>query len=148
MVPVMNDSWVSLERSSSDFCFVSGMSSVDRTPVNMIKESTSKLCDILEGTHRTAAANHLHDLHIFGVVQQRLAKRELCGDCSELAACCGNAMCGGAVTGGEGFSGDNERGRVWAKILKEVGEAVQEDKGVLARARGIEGNVGEGYGAE
>ena len=59
MTPVMNDSWISLERSSSDLCFVSGMSSVDRTPVNMIKESTSKLCsecDVSEGEHRIAAA--------------------------------------------------------------------------------------------
>jgi hypothetical protein len=95
-----------------------------------------------------SSGHHLHDLHIFDVVQQWLAKRELCNDRSELATCCGNAVCCRTVTGGEGFSGDDKRGRVWAKILKEVGEAVQEDKGVLARARGIEGNVSESYGAK
>jgi len=84
-------------------------------------------------------------MHRFVVVQQWGAKCELCNDRTDLARCRGNAVRGGAIAGGEGFSRDDKRGRVWAKILKEVCQAVQEDESVLARNRGIEGNVSKGY---
>ena len=98
--------------------------------------------------HQKIGHKCLHDLHSFDIVQQLVAKRKLCNNCTNLAACCGNTMCGGAVTGGEGFSRDDKRGRVWAKVLKKIGKAIQEDKSVLARACGIEGSVGKGYRSE
>lgn len=127
------------------------MSSVDRTPVNMTKESTSKLHlehDVFRGDTQDSNRRYSHDLHVFDVAQQWLAKHKLCNDCAERAACCRNTVCGGTVTGGEHFSRDDERGCVRTKIIEEVGEAVQENKSVLTQIRGIERNVCKGYGVE
>jgi hypothetical protein len=40
-------------------------------------------------------------------------------------------MCCGAISRGERLSGYNKCCRIWAKVLEEVGQTVEEDKGSL-----------------
>ena len=66
--PVMKPSWFSFDSSSSVFCFVSGMSSVEKIPVNMKNAKISRLsCSAsasysivrgLEATH--AFSSYIH----------------------------------------------------------------------------------------
>jgi len=51
--------------------------------------------------------------------------------CTKLARRGGDTVCGGAVTCGERLTGDDKCGRIWSKVLEEVGEAVEEDEGAL-----------------
>lgn len=62
-----------------------------------------------------------------------LCKADLRNDGTELPACSGNTMRSGAITGRESLSGDDEGRGVGTEILEEVGEAVQEDKGLRGR---------------
>jgi hypothetical protein len=64
-------------------------------------------------------------------------KPNLCDDGPKFAAGSGDTMGGGAVPRREYFTRDDERCRVWSKVLEEVGETVQEDENfcLLGRCR-------------
>lgn len=57
-----------------------------------------------------------------------LRKADLSDDGAELAACRGDAVACRAIAGREDLAGDDERCRVWAKVLEKIGEAVEEDE--------------------
>ena len=60
------------------------------------------------------------------------SETDLGNDSSELTGGSRNAMGGGTVTSGEGLSRNDEGGGVGAKVLEEVGQAVEEDEGLGA----------------
>ena len=64
------------------------------------------------------------------ILQSR--KADLRDDGAELATRGRNSVCRRAVPRGEHLSGNDERGRVGAEVLEEVGEAVEEDEGLGA----------------
>ena len=60
-------------------------------------------------------------------------KADLRDDGAELATRGRNSVCRRAVPRGEHLSGNDERGRVGAEVLEEVGEAVEEDERLRGR---------------
>ena len=58
----------------------------------------------------------------------QLREADLRDDGAELARGGRDTVRGGAVARGEDLAGDDERGRVRAEVLEEVGEAVEEDE--------------------
>jgi hypothetical protein len=54
---------------------------------------------------------------------------------------------GRSVSGREAFSGDDEGGSVRTKVLEEVGQAVEEDEGLLSGRGREEDVVGESHDA-
>lgn len=64
-----------------------------------------------------------------------LGEADLRDDGAELPAGGRDTVGGGAVASGENFPRNNECGGIGTKVLEKVGQAVQEDEGVLAAFR-------------
>ena len=60
------------------------------------------------------------------------SETDLGNDSSELTRRGRDTMCGRTVTSGEDLTRDDEGGGVGAKVLEEVGQAIEEDKGLFA----------------
>lgn len=73
---------------------------------------------------------------------------DLSDDSAELATRGRDTVAGGAVASGERLTGHDERRRVRAKVLEEVGEAVEEDERLLGARRRDELVVAEAHAAE
>ena len=73
----------------------------------------------------------------------KASKADLCDDSAELARCSGDTVCGRTVARREDLAGRDERGRVGAEVLEEVGEAVEEDKRLLGAGAALECAVAE-----
>lgn len=64
---------------------------------------------------------------------------------TELPASSGDTMGRRPIPSWEGFTGDDESSRVGAKVLEEVGKAVQEDERLLGSSGGIQGVISKAY---
>lgn len=58
----------------------------------------------------------------------KLAEPNLSDDSTEFSSRSGNTVRGRAVSCRENFARYHKRGGVWAKILEEIGKAIQEDE--------------------
>jgi hypothetical protein len=71
---------------------------------------------------------HVLDKRIGTAYVFELSKAHLSDDCAKFAACCGNAMGSGPIACRKNFPRDDEGGGVGAKVLKKIGETVEDDK--------------------
>ena len=78
----------------------------------------------------------------------QLRKADLRDDGAELARGGRDTVRGGAIARREDLAGNDERGRVWAEVLEEVREAVEEDEGLLGAAGLRELVVAEAHDCE
>lgn len=122
---------------------------MEKIPVNMKKAKISRL----RNQKGSGAASVLHCINYLHVLDEvvgtadihKLTEADLSNDGTELATGGRDTVTGRAITSGENFSRYNESSAVGAKILEEVGQAVEEDKSLLAARGGGELVVTEAY---
>lgn len=123
---------------------VSGRRRVEPIPVSMNAAKSSRLG---EGHVNTcgqkkieSGRRNVHVLHELVRATDILELREadLCDDGAKLAARRADTVCSRAVARRENFTRDDKSCGVGAKVLEEVGEAVEEDEGL-----GVRGGAGE-----
>ena len=114
------------------------LSEQERRPNTRRHEQRKDLQNMLHERVRTFSATMI----------PQLRKTDLRDDRAELAAGGRDTVCGRAITRRERFTRDDERSRVRAKVLEEVGQAVKHDEPILRRSRRVESVVTETHSGE
>ena len=76
------------------------------------------------------------------------SKADLCDDSAELAGRGRDTVGSRTVASREDLAGNDERSRVGAEVLEEVGEAVEEDERLLGGVAALQSAVAEAWGTK
>ena len=122
---------------------VSGIKRVEKIPVNMKKAKISRLDNKNDQSSIPAITtiggdSHVLDESVGTTDVTELSETDLGNNSSKLAGGGRDTVCGRTVTGREGLTRNNESGGVGAKVLEEVGHAIEEDESLGGASGGGE----------
>jgi hypothetical protein len=108
----------------------------------------NETCQQVMSTHKRRKLEDVVEPGVFTADAHQTGKADLGNDGAELAGSSRDTMAGRGISGGEDLAGDDKGGRVGAEVLEEFGQAVEEDKRLLARVGGKHGVVAEAHAAQ